>query len=159
MDGVCRPTDLWKCQGKNLISNPSIEIYGIGIGWTDLGGGNNSRNSSVGHESFASLRVESTSPESVLRSNSISFSAGESIDVSGWVNVDKAPIGSAALRLRDIGANIVIAESERIADLDVWKPIHLSATLSADANVAVELVSYGPGTIAFWTFPRRPHFF
>lgn len=147
VDGVCRPTDLWKCQGKNLIGNGGVEINSNG--WIGFGTGSNNRIDTSGHESFANLSsADNSSNESGWRSLPISFYGGESVDASGWVNISVAG-GGASIRLRNLTANTIIAESEIITELNIWKPVHLAASISADANMALELVAYNNATAMF----------
>src|SRR3990167_8923387 len=72
VDGICRPTDLWKCQGKNLIANGGAEVDDAG--WSNFGTGTNNRISTFGHESFASLSAASSGVERGFQS--IQFSTG-----------------------------------------------------------------------------------
>lgn len=147
VDGVCRPTDLWKCQGKNLIGNGGVEVNNSG--WIDFGTGSNNWINTSGYESFAGLSsADNSSNESGWKSLPISFYVGESIDASGWINVSFAG-GGASIRLRNLTSNTTIAESEIITELNIWKPIHLTASISADANIALELVTHNNATAMF----------
>ncbi|TAN58002.1 hypothetical protein EPN15_02360, partial [Patescibacteria group bacterium] len=159
-DGVCRPTDLWKCQGKNLIANPSVENNIIG--WTGFGLGNNNPITTFGHESFASLGSESLGGESGFYSDRFSTSAvctggsndgaictadtdclgggvcknGETIDASVWVNISALSAttnSGAGIRIKAYNAantQVQFFESERITELSAWKPVHISAPIT-----------------------------